>query len=343
MQDPVPTSGFSGLRVSFAVAIASAACYYAPTLSEINDRCPNLALGVLIAILVKDYILPTMLTWSYVGPPMNTRRKVMISTWEEPGRSGEIYAELDLDMTEALKYIDEMKKSGKRVTITHMVLKAIGNALRAVPSVNGRIVFGRFIPFEKVDLSCLVRLEEGRDLAMARISDADKKDVFQIADVLVQQANRLHEGKDEDYNKSKSSMSLLSTGILRKVIHTVGWLAGGLGLTIPALGVKRFVFGGAMVSSIGSMGLDTCYIPFTPWARVPLVVCVGTVTDRAVVEADPKTGAKAVVIRPILALTATIDHRFMDGSQGAQLAKEIRATFANPAVKMNGCDSWAPA
>ena len=267
----------------------------------------------------------------------------MISTWEEPGRSGEIYAEMMLDMTEALKFIEENKKLGKRVTITHMVLKAIGNALRAVPSVNGRVVFGRFIPFDKVDVSCLVRLEDGKDLAMARIPDADKKDVFAISDILVQQAAKLHAGKDEDYNKSKSTMSLLSTGVLRKVIHSVGWLAGGLGLTIPALGVKRFVFGGAMVSSIGSMGLDRVYIPFTPWARVPLVICVGSMVDCPVVEVDPQTGAKAVVVRPLLTLTATIDHRFMDGSQGAQLAKEIRATFANPVLKMAGCDSWTPA
>ena len=286
--------------------------------------------------------MPTVLTMCYTGPRMNARRKVMISTWEEPGRSGEIYAELLIDMTEALKFIDEKKAEGKRITITHMVLKAIGNALRAVPSVNGRIVFDRFIPFDKVDVSCLVRLEDGKDLAMARIPDADKKDVFAIADILIQQASKLHEGKDEDFNKSKTSMNLLPTGILRKLVHTVGWLAGGMGLSIPALGVKRFVFGGAMISSVGPMGLDSVYIPFTPWARVPIAICVGAMSDRAVVEHDKQAGTKAVVVRPMLALTATIDHRFMDGAQGAQLAKEIRASFANPAVKMNGCDSWAP-
>jgi pyruvate dehydrogenase E2 component (dihydrolipoamide acetyltransferase) len=76
-------------------------------------------------------------------------------------------------------HIKQLKKEGKRITITHMVLKAIGNALRAVPSVNGRIVFERYIPFDKVDVSCLVRLEDGIDLAMARSPDADKKDVFE--------------------------------------------------------------------------------------------------------------------------------------------------------------------
>jgi hypothetical protein len=32
----------------------------------------------------------------------------------------------------------------------------------------------------------------------------------------------------------------------------------------------RYLFGGACITSVGMMGLDTVYIPFTPWARLPL-------------------------------------------------------------------------
>ena len=39
---------------------------------------------------------------------MSTRRKTMVATWEAPGRSGEIYAELEFDMTNAKQYIDEV-------------------------------------------------------------------------------------------------------------------------------------------------------------------------------------------------------------------------------------------
>jgi hypothetical protein len=39
---------------------------------------------------------------------MSTRRKTMVATWEAPGRSGEIYAELEFDMTNAKKYIDDV-------------------------------------------------------------------------------------------------------------------------------------------------------------------------------------------------------------------------------------------
>ena len=37
-----------------------------------------------------------------------------------------------------------------------------------------------------------------------------------------------------------------------------------------------------------------------------------------------------VVPRPMLTVTATIDHRFVDGFQGAALAREFRRVFADP-------------
>mmetsp|Transcript_71127 Transcript_71127/g.189855 ORF Transcript_71127/g.189855 Transcript_71127/m.189855 type:complete len:384 (-) Transcript_71127:281-1432(-) len=325
-------SGFSCLRMSCCVALASAAFYCAPSLVEINSRYPTLALGILGVIIIKDYIIPPMLAFCYVGPHMSIRRKVMISTWDEPGRSGEIYTKLLLDMTEAYKYIEKKKGEGKKITVTHMVLKAMANALKSVPTVNGRVVFGRFVPFDTVDISCLVKLDDGKDLAMARISDADKKDVFEIAEILNQKASKLHDGSDEDYNKTKNTMRMLPTGILHHVLHNVGWLASGLGLNFSSLGVKQFPFGGCMISSIGAMGIESAYIPFTPWARVPVVICIGTIADRPVVVES--AGQKEVTVRPMLTLTGTIDHRFIDGAQGAHMFREIRETFANPDGKM---------
>jgi len=87
---------------------------------------------------------------------------------------------------------------------------------------------------------------------------------------LRRQADKLRKGKDEDFEKSKGSLSLLPVAVLKYLLPAVGFLASGLGLTIKALGVKRFLFGGAVVTSVGMMGLDSVYVPFTPWARVPL-------------------------------------------------------------------------
>ena len=119
----------------------------------------------------------------------------------------------------------------------------------------------------------------------------------------------------------------LPTFLLRPIVHFVGWLGCCLGLSVPALGVKPFPFGTCIVTSVGSMGMDTmdtAFAPHTPWAHVPLLVMVGAVADKAVA----RNGQ--AVVRPTLTLTCTLDHRFADGSAAAHVAKRIRTFIENP-------------
>jgi hypothetical protein len=50
------------------------------------------------------------------------------------------------------------------LTYTHIGLKAIGEAFDDV-RVKGYIAWGKFVPVTDVDVSCLVSLDEGCDLA----------------------------------------------------------------------------------------------------------------------------------------------------------------------------------
>ena len=49
----------------------------------------------------------------------------------------------------------------------------------------------------------------------------------------------------------------------------------------------------------------------------------------------------AVVVRKMITLTATIDHRFMDGYQGGILAKTVREMFESP-WKLDGLQAPPP-
>jgi pyruvate dehydrogenase E2 component (dihydrolipoamide acetyltransferase) len=61
-----------------------------------------------------------------------------------------------------------------------------------------------------------------------------------------------------------------------------------------------------------------------PLARVPLYVCVGAVSDA------PMAIDGEVVVRPRVVMTATADHRLVDGAHAAQLARLVRAMLADP-------------
>jgi pyruvate dehydrogenase E2 component (dihydrolipoamide acetyltransferase) len=259
-------------------------------------------------------------------PPykMSTRRKLAIATWSAP-REANIYGKLTVDATSALAYLEYVRaKTGERVTLTHLVGKAVAMALAKAPTLNGRVVLGKFVPFDTVDIAFLVSLEEGTDLAKAKICEVDKKSIAELSHELSEHVGRLRKGADSDFEKSKNTIRALPTWALRPMVFLTGFLAGGLGLNLPSFGVTPFPFGACIVTNVGVFGLDEGYVPPTPFARVPVYILVGAVCNRPAI----KDGQ--VVVQPQLTVTATIDHRFIDGAQLGTVSKVVRSILEDP-------------
>jgi pyruvate dehydrogenase E2 component (dihydrolipoamide acetyltransferase) len=250
------------------------------------------------------------------------RRKLAIATWSAP-REGNIYGKLTLDAGPALAYLEHLRATtGEKVTLTHLVGRAVAEALKQAPTLNGRVVFGGFRPFPSVAVSFLVSLEDGNDLAKAKVEHADSKSVLDIARELRALAERLRGGKDKAFEGQKGLVRLMPSWLLRPLVWLTGFLTSGLGLSV--LGLEAYPFGACIVTSVGMFGLDEGFAPPTPFARVPLYVLVGAVRERPAVEEG------ALVIRKEVTLCATVDHRFIDGHQGAVLARVIRRAFEEP-------------
>jgi len=252
------------------------------------------------------------------------RRKLAIASWGRP-HEGNIYGKVTIDATEALAYLaDVRERTGEKVTITHLVGKAVAHALAEEPSLNGTIRFGQFVPHDDVAVTFLVSMPDGSDLAKAKISHTDRKNVVELAAELRSRIEQLRDGADADWEASKNIIKVLPVFLLRPLLWFTGLLASSFGIEAKAIGVERFPFGSAIVTSVGMFGLDEGFAPPTPFARVPLYVLVGAVSER------PAVIDGAVVPRPQLTVTATIDHRFVDGFQGAVIARHFRQVFADP-------------
>lgn len=252
------------------------------------------------------------------------RRKLAIASWR-PAREGNIHGSVTVDATEALAYLDDVReRRGEAVTITHLVGKAVGAALAAEPTLNGYLRLGRFVPHDQVALAFLVSMPDGSDLSRARIDHVDRKPVTELAAELRRRAEDLRAGDDAGWERNKQVIALLPSWLLRPLLWVTGLLASSFGIGSRALGVEPFPFGSAVITSVGMLGLDEAWVPQTPFARVPLWVLVGAVTQR------PTVVDGEVVARPMLTVTATIDHRFVDGFQAAALAREFRRVLADP-------------
>ena len=263
---------------------------------------------------------------------MSTRRKLAIATWSSPSE-GTVYGKLTVDVENALKYIDFLRaQSGEKVTITHLVGRAAALALKTAPDINGRIFCGRYIPHNTVDISFLVAMTDGSDLAKFKVCQIDHKSTVDIAKELRHGSERLRSGKDSEFEKSKPMLKYMPIFLLKPLVWLIGYITGALGVSVPQLGLEKFPFGALIITSVGMFGIDEGYAAPTPFARVPVYIAITRIRDR------PVARNGQVIIRPELDLMATIDHRFLDGYQGALLSKNLRENLEKPWL-MDGYDS----
>ena len=83
-------------------------------------------------------------------------------------------------------------------------------------------------------------------------------------------------------------------------------------------------FGSVMVTNVGRFGVDVAYAPLIKWTHVPLIILVGTARDMpAVVDGE-------LCVRKMLPVSATIDHRLLDGAHVGKLSKIMRSYVENP-------------
>jgi hypothetical protein len=261
----------------------------------------------------------------HLGPSvMSPRRKMMIATFGPPD-SGMILGTLQLDVSKTQKYIDAKREAtGAHITITHIVLRALGHALSKAPSVNGHLVLGTYYPAPTVDVSCLVAVEGGKDLGVCRLPEVDKMSLTDVCNRVRGDAGKIRGGQDKGQEDRNKLMSILPTIVIRQMVNFFGWLGSAVGIRIKPLGVEPYMFGACMVTSIGMMGLDMAFAPITPYSQVPMLVTVGSIEDKAVVVHGK------VVVRPILTITTTIDHRYVDGSEAARMAKNVKRLVEDP-------------
>lgn len=245
--------------------------------------------------------------------------------WKAPD-DPQIFGALELDARPVLAFLENERAAGRRVTPTHVVGRAVSHALQKVPELNVRIRGGRAYPRRTIDVFFITAVGNGKDLSGVKIEDVPHKPATEIAIELSERATAMKAGRDRDFAKSKRLMDALPPRLLRVALRATAFLTEQLQLDVPMLALHRSPFGSAMVSSVGMFGLPQGFAPLAWMYDVPLLVLVGEITARAVVENG------VVVARQMLPLTATIDHRYADGWHVSQLLTAFREYLADPSA-----------
>jgi pyruvate dehydrogenase E2 component (dihydrolipoamide acetyltransferase) len=251
-------------------------------------------------------------------------RKLAGAAWGRPS-DPQFFGDLELDAGALLSYIEEVRRlSGVHLTMTHLAGRAVAHGLVAVPKLQVRLARGREYPRDSVDVFFIVSAEGGQELTGVKVHDADRKSAVEIAEEVTRRCATIEAGSDPDLGRGKAMLAKLPPRALRAALHVGAWLTSDLNLDLSRLGMPRQAFGGAMITSVGMWGIGHAYSPLAHYYRVPLLVLVGAVRKVPVAIDDH------VVVRPVLTLTATFDHRYVDGFHAAQFAEAVRGYCAAP-------------
>jgi pyruvate dehydrogenase E2 component (dihydrolipoamide acetyltransferase) len=246
-------------------------------------------------------------------------RRMAAGMWRSP-RDPSIYGQMDVDATAALAFLAEQPE---RVTVTHLVARAVAVALREQPELNAKVRFwGRLEQRETIDL--FVTVATGGDLSGARIDRADHKSLVELAREVSDRAGKIRKGNDRDYARTRGAMKSLPWWLARPATWASDVLVNELHVELP--GMPGDPFGSAIITSVGMFGIDSAFAPFVPLARCPMLILVPEVRPR------PWAVGDAAVVRPVLRLCATFDHRIIDGAAAGRFAARLTELFASPAL-----------
>lgn len=250
-------------------------------------------------------------------------RKVASTIYKKPIDS-KIYGMVELDVTELESYIAQKRKEGIKTTLTYLITIIIGRAIRQeVPELNTYVRRGKVVQREQVDATVSVLLPGGQ-MGSVKVENADQLTTAEISEEIGNNIKNSRKGDENDAMQSKSLLAKLPWPFRNWLFKIYQTITIHWGISLPMIGLDSNSFGSYIVSNIGTLGLDTGYASLLPSSNISFVFILGSINKKPVVVNDE------IVIRRIMLLSSTLDHRVVDGSHGGRLFRIIKQFAKNP-------------
>lgn len=251
-------------------------------------------------------------------------RKTAVAIYKAPSDS-KTYGTFEVDFENALAFIQRKKENGIKITVTQLIASALAKTFEIdVPEVNCYVKRGKIVQRKDVSIFISVNINKGKEMGGFVIRNMENKTVTDISIEMADRVDKSRQKKDKGAVKNKNFLSKIPWPFRRPVFFIIKFVTINLGISLKFLKITPDSFGSAMISNIGTHGLQFGFGALFPASNIPLVMMMGLLESRAVVR-DGK-----IVSRNILPLSATLDHRIFDGGQGGKLARALEKYITNP-------------
>ncbi len=136
-------------------------------------------------------------------------RKLAGASWRAPA-DPQFFGSMDVDAAALQGYAQTVREhTGARVTMTHLIGRAVAHALQNVPALRQRIVRGHEYDRESVDVFFIITTDGGRELTGVKIEHADAKSATDIAVELDRRRGAIEQGSDPEFGLTKRMLETL--------------------------------------------------------------------------------------------------------------------------------------
>jgi pyruvate dehydrogenase E2 component (dihydrolipoamide acetyltransferase) len=206
-----------------------------------------------------------------------------------------VYGTLDIDVTDAKRFMDAKRKSGVKITMVHLTTAVLARAVAFdVPELNCFIRRGSIVGRKRLNVMVPVMLDSQSGVSSVLVNDAHARPVSDLAHDIRQQARNSRSGEESKASRNKYLLNKIPWPLRRAVFKLLKWLTVDLGVEMRSLGLSSDSFGSFIVSDIGSFGLTSGMAALFPAAKIPAVIIMGKMEEKPVVRDG------AIVVRTIL-------------------------------------------
>lgn len=253
----------------------------------------------------------------------NTPWRKTAATIYKKSVDSKLFGSVEIDITDLDKYIENKRRSGLKVTLTHLIFLATARAVKEIPQLNTYVKRGNICLHKSIDGSISVLLSGG-EMGSIKINNADELTLQQVVTVSKENIQKARKGAENKTMKVKSLLTYIPWPLSKWISVLLKNLITNWGLSVKSLGLSANTFGSFFLTNIGSVGLDVGYPALMPYANVSFVLVMGGCSMK------PWVVNGEIVPRKIQSLSAALDHRVVDASHGGKLFSLLKHYINHP-------------
>ena len=230
-----------------------------------------------------------------------------------------------LDVTELVKYMDNLKKKEKDITYFHLFMTLIAKTIYNKPLLNRFVVNKRFYDRKDVSIAFTAKVNyEDKAKEILSVIKIEKNDnLFSIKEKTLKAVENVRNAKESGTNNSMNIIAKLPGFILSPVVGIIKWMDRH-DLLPKSLIDDNLYYSTCIVSNLGSIKSGAIYHNLTDFGTSSILATIGEIKEQYVL-IDGKQEK-----RYLCEFGINIDERIADGVYFVKAVKLMQDILNKP-------------